>query len=400
MIGQCPAFEPSGLRVPAPARYILPVPAPRNAVHEANPAYRHPETRNADRGAGNENPSMKPTLLITTVIVLVLWLRTAFYTVDYTEFVYVTRFGEPVVIHDGETAAGLKMKAPWPVDAIQRLDRRVQTFDLPAIESLTRDPINRTVDKTLAVDAFVTWKIPDSDAADRFVKVVRTPEQARKILGPLVNGRLAALISTMPLDDLISVADVEAGLTGVAGAPAAVAAEGWLRSADLKAIEDRTERVRRRLVGGEPGDNLKDRVREEYGIELLDVRIRRFSYPEAVRGSIAERIRSERARKVAEYESEGRRRAAGITTDASATAKKIEDEANARRTVIEGEAKAEAARIRGAAYAQDREFGLFLEKLQAFQAMVAETRDILLLSTKHPLFDVLRGPPVGMKNEK
>ena len=349
---------------------------------------------------------MKRALSIAVAVALLLWLRTAVYTVDYTEFVYLTRFGEPVAIHDGETAAGLKIKAPWPIDAVLRLDRRVQAFDLPAVESLTRDPVNRTVDKTLAVDAFVTRKIPNADAADQFVKVVRSPEQARKILGPLVNGRLAALISTMPLDDLISVTDVEAGISGIAGAPSAVAATGAFRAADLRAIDARTDRVRRRLLGEEPGseptaaDNLRKRVREEYGIQLVDVRIRRFTYPEAVRGSIAERIRSERARKVAEYESEGRRRAAAITTDALAVARKIEDDAAARRTVIEGEAKAEAARIRGAAYAQDREFGLFLEKLQAFQAMVAETRDVLLLSTKHPFFDLLRGPPEAMKHDK
>src|SRR5262249_43418328 len=156
---------------------------------------------------------------------------------------------------------------------------------------LTRDPVNRTVDKTLAVDAFVTWKIPDADAADRFVKVVRTPEQAKKILGPLINGRLAAIISTMPLDDLISVTDVEAGLAGTVGFAAVVGAEGRFRAADLKAIDDRTERVRRRLLGEEslPGaettaDNLRTRALEEYGIQILDVRVRRFTYPEAVRG--------------------------------------------------------------------------------------------------------------------
>src|SRR5215207_4709900 len=137
---------------------------------------------------------MKRAVLIVAAVALVLWARTALYTVDYAEFVYVTRFGEPVAVHDGETAAGLKVKYPWPADAVLRLDRRVQSFDLPAVESLTRDPINRTVDKTLAVDAFVTWKIPDATAADRFVKVVRTPEQARKILAPLINGRVAALI--------------------------------------------------------------------------------------------------------------------------------------------------------------------------------------------------------------
>src|SRR5438874_13594522 len=167
---------------------------------------------------------MKRVLLTVSVVLLALWGRTALYSVDYTEFAYVTQFGERVAVHDGQADAGLKLKAPWPIQSVLRIDRRVQSFDLPAVESLTRDPVNRTVDKTIAVDAFVTWKIPDADAADRFVKVVRTPEQAKKILGPLVNGRLAALISTLPLDDLISVAD-----------PAAV--------------DERAERVRRQLLG-------------------------------------------------------------------------------------------------------------------------------------------------------
>ncbi|MFO0802950.1 MAG: SPFH domain-containing protein [Gemmataceae bacterium] len=340
---------------------------------------------------------MKRPALIAAVIAVVLWGRTAFYAVDFAEFVYVTRFGERIAVQNGETDAGLKLKAPWPVDSVTRIDRRVQSFDLPGIESLTRDPVNRTVDKTLAVDAFATWKIPDAAAADRFITVIRTPEQAKKILAPLINGRLAAIISTMPLDELIGVADVETGLAGAVGIPAASLADGRFRSADLKAIDDRSERIRSKLLG-EPAtlDDLKKRVLDEYGIQLLDVRIRRFSYPEAVRASIADRIRSERARKVADYDSDGKKRAAAIATDASAAARKVEDDAAARKTVIEGEAKAEAARIRGAAYAQDREFGLFLEKLQAFQAMVADTRDVLLLSTKHPLFDLLRGPPMPM----
>jgi membrane protease subunit HflC len=310
---------------------------------------------------------MKRFLLIVLVVALVFWGRSAVYAVDQAEFVYVTRFGEPITIHNGETAAGLKVKAPWPIDSVLRIDRRVQSFDLPAVESLTRDPVNRTVDKTLAVDAFVTWKIPDATAADRFVKVVRTPEQARKILAPLINGRLAALISTMPLDDLISVAELEA-------------------------IDARTDRVRRKLLGdGE--DNLTDRALGEYGIQILDIRVRRFSYPQAVRDEIAKRIRSERERKVAEYESDGRRRADAIRTDAFATARETEDKAAERKKAIESMAKAEAAKIVGAAHAQDPAFATFLEKLQAFQGMVAETRDVLLLSTKHPLFDLLRGPP-------
>jgi membrane protease subunit HflC len=68
------------------------------------------------------------------ILLLILWGRSAFYAVDQAEYVYVTRFGEPVVIHDGTTTAGLHIKAPWPVDSTQRIDQRVQSFDLPAVE--------------------------------------------------------------------------------------------------------------------------------------------------------------------------------------------------------------------------------------------------------------------------
>jgi modulator of FtsH protease HflC len=344
---------------------------------------------------------MTRAVTIIVCVSLLLWGRTALYSVDQAEYAFVTRFGEKVEVCDGAETAGLHIKAPWPIDSVQRIDRRVQSFDLPAVESLTRDPVNRTVDKTLAVDAYVTWKIPNSDSADRFFRTVRTPEQAKKILAPLVNGRLAAVISTLPIDDLIGVADTESGLAGVIGLPAVVPADGSFRAIDSKMIDDRAERVRRRLLGEEglmgtdvsAGEKLRARAEAEYGIEIVDIRVRRFSYPEAVRGSIAERIRSERGKKVADYESEGRKKAADITTDADRIARTIEADARARKTVIEGQANADAARIRSAAYAQDRDFYLFLENIRAFQSLIAETRDVLLLSTKHPLMKPLAGPP-------
>jgi membrane protease subunit HflC len=298
-----------------------------------------------------------------------LWARTALYTVDYAEFAYVTRFGEPVATLDGSTDAGLHLKAPWPIDAVLRIDRRLQAFDLPAVEALTRDATQRTVDKTLAVDAFVTWRIPDADAADRFVRTVGTPEQARRVLAPRISGRLAAVISDMNLDDLIAVADE-------------------------KEIDARSEKLRKQLLGEDgTGEAVRERVRAEYGIEVVDLRLRRFSYPEAVRASIAERIRSERARKVADHESEGRQRAADILSAAEKEARTTEANARAKKQLIEGQADVEADRIRNDAHAQDREFYSFLQKLKAYQLLLSDTRDVLLLSTRHPLFDLLLSPP-------
>src|SRR5262245_26251826 len=123
---------------------------------------------------------MKRTLLRYVLpAVLVLWGLSALYAVDHAEFAYVTRFGQPVATFDGAADAGLHVKLPWPIESVQRLDRRLQHFDLPPTESLTRDPENRTVDKTLAVDAYVCWRIPDAAAVDRFVRTVGTPDGAR-----------------------------------------------------------------------------------------------------------------------------------------------------------------------------------------------------------------------------
>jgi membrane protease subunit HflC len=345
--------------------------------------------------------------LIPVVLLLALWGRTALYAVDQAEFVYVTRFGDPVVVHDGATDAGLHAKLPWPIDSVQRIDRRIQSIDLPAVEVLTRDrardAAQQTVGSTLTVDATIVWKVPDAKAADQFFRTVRTPEQAKKILGPLVNGRLSAVVSTVPIETLIDVVDVQTAAAGVVGVAAVLPGDAVFRAADARVIDERVERVRQRLLGSDGAtDGLRERALAEYGIEVADVRIRRFSYPEAVRAKIAERIRSERDKKAADYESEGRRRAADITTDADRAARTVEADARAKKTVIEGTANAEAKRILAQAWAQDREFYLFLQNLRAFQRMMENTRDVWLLSTKNPLLRPLAGPPAaggGMKNE-
>jgi len=313
---------------------------------------------------------------LVLLAVLVLWSSSAFFAVDQAEFAYVTRFGELRNVYDGESDAGLHMKLPWPAESVQRIDRRLQVFDIPPVESLTRDVKNRTVDKTIAVDAFVCWRVPDDAAAKQYLRAVGSPERARQLLGPLLTGRLAAVISNMPLEEVISVA---------------TEAE----------IEKRAARVRRQLLGeesvggGEPGagEQLQKRALEEYGVEIVDIRVRRFNYPEAVRAAIAERIRSERARKVAEYESEGRKLAADIASAADKEAKIVESTARADRQRIEGEADALADQIRNEAHGRDPAFYAFLQKLKAYQAILGDTRDVLLLSSRHELFDLLLNPP-------
>src|SRR5262249_54278407 len=86
---------------------------------------------------------------LLAVVLVVAWI--ALYPVDRGEYVYVTQFGQLVGIHDGLSDGGLHAKLPWPVQSVQRLDRRLQHFDLPETELLTHDPEGKTIDKTLTV---------------------------------------------------------------------------------------------------------------------------------------------------------------------------------------------------------------------------------------------------------
>jgi membrane protease subunit HflC len=310
---------------------------------------------------------MKRILLVAAV--LIVWLLSCPFTVDQAEYAYVTQFGRPVAILDGATSAGLHFKWPWPVQSVQRLDRRVQLFDLPPAELLTHDPQGRTIDRTLDVEAYVVWRIDGSAGVDRFLRTVGTPEQARAILGQRVAGRLGAAVGTMPLEELVSVAD-----------PAGVAA--------------RSERLRDRLLGPAGGDgDLRDLARDAYGIEVVDVRVRRFNYPAAVRPEIARRIVSERLRKAAEYQGEGVRRSAEITSAAARDAAILESDAKAAAQRVLDRATIEADRLRNDAQSLDPEFYAFLQKIKTYQRILSDTRDVLLLSAKHELFDLLLKPP-------
>jgi modulator of FtsH protease HflC len=308
--------------------------------------------------------------IIAVIFLFALLLVSVPYAVDQSEFAYVTQFGRPVGTVDGAEDAGLHVKLPWPVQSVQRIDRRLQMFDLPGAELPTFDPEGQTIDKMLTVDGYVCWRISDKNGVDKFIRTVGTPERAKAILGPRIGGRVGAVISKMPLEDLIHV--VPANQPG--------------------AIDIRMDKLQTALLG-DGADDLRRQVRDEYGIELVDVRLRRFNYPESVRPAIFERIRSERKRKAADYESTGEQVARKIRADAERDASIVRTTAEATADLTRKRADIEADRIRNEAHAKDREFYMFLQKLETYKQMIGKTSDLLLLSSKHPLFQLMLNPP-------
>jgi len=138
---------------------------------------------------------------------------------------------------------------------------------------------------------------------------------------------------------------------------------------------------------------LKGPLRQDYGIELVDIRLQRFNHPADVREAIYQRIRSEREKKATEYRSEGKTLGAEHREHRRRGRREHLAKADFEKKKTEGEAEALASSIRNQAHQQDPEFYVLLKKLDSLQSILAGNKTMLLLSTNRPLFDLLFHPP-------
>ena len=314
----------------------------------------------------------KYIVILLLVIAVVVTARLSLYTVDAAEYVYVTVLGQPVATFDGAAAdngAGLKIGWPWPIQQAQRVDRRLQIFDMPEIEQLTKDREDKTVDKMLVLRKPTSaGRIRDRDGVDRFIKGIGNADKAKAFLAARVNGKLGAAFGNLRMDDLISIADDPQ--TG------------------KKLVDVTTEHLRQQLL-----DALRQPLSENYGIDLIDIRLSRFNHPINVRASIFARIQSERAKKVAEYQSDGDLQSKNILSKADQEVREKLAQARSEEEAIKADADTQASKIRNQAYSQDREFYEFLKTMEKLQNIVGGENTRLLLSTHRPMFELMFNPP-------
>jgi membrane protease subunit HflC len=321
--------------------------------------------------------TMRIALAIALLILVLIAVSTCAYTVDRAEYVYVTQFGRHLATHDGARDGGLHWKLPWPIQSVQRVDARLQYFDLPETELLTHDSRSQTVDKTITVVAYVCWRIADTSSqnwssVDWFIRRVGKPEQARTILDEQIRSRLGAAIGRQRMDFLFNT-------------------DGDMVERNMRQLRD--DLLDSRDENSGESDSLREKARNVYGIEIVDIRLRRTSHPVAVRDAIFKRIRSERDKRAAEYRNEGSKIASEIKSTAERRATEIRAEGQAKEKEIRGQAEAEADRIRNEAHAKDPEFYAFLKKLEEYQRILGDNKTVLLLSGRRELFDLLFSPP-------
>lgn len=281
-------------------------------------------------GAGDRPPARKIAPLAAAALALAL-APFGFFTVDVAEYAVVTQFGRPVQV---VTEPGLGVKLPW--QSVNRFDNRLYVHTPPLAEFLT-------LEKTAVVaSAAILWRIAEPR---RFFETVfdRTGAEAR--LSDILSAELGAAIGRTPL----------AGF--VATAPGAYRADAVL---------------------DEVATTLRERARRDYGIELVDVQLPRFDFPERNRLRVYARMKSERARISMKYRSEGEEEGLKIRAAAAEEKSRLLAEAYKVSEQHRGQGEAEAARIYAEALGEAPAFYRFLRTMEATRKFVPQGTTMVL----------------------
>jgi len=273
------------------------------------------------------------------VVAAVIVARQTFFTVDEREQVIITQFGE---YKRTIQQPGLAFKLPF-LQTVNRFDRRILVSDAPQAEYLTQDK------KRLVADPVTRWRISDPL---QFYKTVRDESGARARLDDLVFSELRREVASHTFAAVI----------------------GAKREPIMDAV----------------AASAREKARE-FGIDVVDVRIKRADLPKEVQASVFARMQAEREREAKRYRSEGEEEAAKLRAQTDKERTIVLATAEQQAQLLRGDGDAQATTIYAAAYSKDGEFYAFLRSLQAYEQFLGK-RSTLLLSADSDLFRYLGSP--------
>jgi len=289
------------------------------------------------------------TLVIAAVLLVIFALLLFTFQVRQSEVVVVSTFLKPTAT---ETNAGLYTKWPWPIQSINRFDSRVQTFaDIPS-ETLTADST------MLLVNVFVGWKI--SDAKEFFPKFPGgSTLAAQRQLENMLRSAKAAVVGKHNLSDFVNSDPAQLKFTGIE-----------------KEIQTAVE---------------TELAKNNYGISLEFLGIKKLGLPENVTQSVFDRMRAERTKFITEAQFKGEAEATKIKSAAERQAADVIYNAQAEATRIEGAGVAEAAKTLGV-FQENPELAVFQLQLEALKNSFGQ-KSTLIFDERTPPFDLFKNLP-------
>ena len=264
--------------------------------------------------------------LIVLLAIVIIGFASIF-TVRQTEQVLVVRLGEPVRV---VTAPGLNFKVPF-IDTVISIDNRILDLENPAQEVIASDQ------KRLVVDAFARYRIKN---ALRFYQSIGSIQAANIQLTTLLNASLRRVLGEVTF---------------------------------IQVVRDEREGLMTKIR-----DQL-DKEADGYGIQVVDVRIRRADLPESNSQAVYQRMQTERQREAAEFRAQGGQKAQEIRSRADREATVIIADANSTAEQVRGTGDGERNRLFAEAYGKDAEFFAFYRSMTAYENGLksADTRFLL-----------------------
>jgi membrane protease subunit HflC len=287
---------------------------------------------------------MKNTIGGFILFILLVGGSDALYVVKETERAILLQFGD---IIEADIAPGLHFKLPW-INEVRKFDGRILTVTAEAQRYLTLEQ------KALVVDSFAKWRIVD---VQKYYTATSGEEgRTSNLLTQRINDGLRNKFGERDLQEVVS------------------------GQRDLLMVELTTE--------------LNLSTADEYGIEVIDVRVKQIELPLDVRSSVYERMTSERRREAQQLRSRGNELAIGIEADADRQEAVLLVEAYRDAERIRGQGDAIAAATYAAAYDQDGEFYAFTRSLNSYQETFSNKGDVLLVDPDSDYFKYLRGSEI------
>lgn len=295
-------------------------------------------------------------VLIGIIVIIALFVISgAIYTIDETQQVVITQFGKP--IGDPVTNAGLHFKMPF-IHQANYFEKRILEWDGSPNQIPTKDK------RYIWVDTTARWKIVD---ALKFLQSVGNEMGA--------HARLDDIIDSATRDAVTSHKLVEAARNTnriIEEKEESKEDRTWQAEESLEKIKIGREALTRRIL------KEASKIVPQYGIELIDVRIKRINYVSEVQKKVFDRMISERKRAAEQYRAEGQGKKAEIDGRRGKELKQIRSEAYKIAKEIEGKADAEAIDIYANAYNKDPEFYSFLKTLETYKNTIDDKTTVIL----------------------
>lgn len=295
---------------------------------------------------------------ILALIFLIL-LADAIYTVDQREQVVITQFGDPVRV---VKEPGMHIKIPL-IQAATTFQKRVLEWDGRATQIPTKDK------KFILVDTYARWRIVDPL---KFFQSVGDESRAQTRLDNVIDAAVRNLITDQLLIEVV-------------------------RNSNQPLVQSEGEEIERVEIEIQIGREKLSRemfkkaseMAPQYGIELLDVRVKHINYVQSVREKVFSRMIAERERIAEQYRSEGQGERSRILGSMEKDLRKITSEAYKTAQEIKGKADGKSTEIYAKAYKKDPEFYSFLKALESYPEAIGE-ESWLILTTDSDFFRYLK----------